>query len=86
MVVKDSLSDHVLYLGSSTTSGFCGFDFKHRRLTCSIGSLPNGGSATVTIQTIIRRNGDFDNKGTVTSHTKDPHTGDNSSQIRVHVH
>jgi uncharacterized repeat protein (TIGR01451 family) len=83
VVVKDTLSDRVLYLAASTTEGICSYDLEHRKLTCSIGSLGFGGTATVTIRAWIKKYDDFDNEGKVSSSTKDPKSENNSSKVRI---
>jgi uncharacterized repeat protein (TIGR01451 family) len=84
VTVKDDLNDRVSYLSASTTKGICLYDGgRHRRLTCSIGSLAAGEIATVTVQAKILKYDDFDNTAKISSSTADPNSGNNSSKFRV---
>jgi hypothetical protein len=81
--VKDTLNDRIAFLSASTTKGTCSYDLSHKRLTCTIGTLGVGGTATVTVQARVVKRDDFDNTGKISSSTPDPVGANNSSKFRV---
>jgi uncharacterized repeat protein (TIGR01451 family) len=65
VVVTDELDNQLEFVSFATTQGSC--DRRGRRITCELGTLLAGQSATVTIQVRPRREGTFANTATVTS-------------------
>jgi len=83
VTVNDTLNDRIAFLSASTTKGICSYDFGHKRLTCTIGTLGVGGTATVTIRARVLKRDDFDNTAKIFSSTPDPVGANSSSKFRV---
>jgi uncharacterized repeat protein (TIGR01451 family) len=74
----DQLPD-ATFLSATTSQGSSVFDRRAGRLTCSLGSLAAGSSATVTIVVSPPRAGTVTNAASVRSNELDPNSADNSS-------
>jgi uncharacterized repeat protein (TIGR01451 family) len=85
VTVRDVLVTGVSYAASTTTQGSCAYAAASRTVTCALGTLAPGASATVTIDTTVTRKGSgwIDNTATVSSSTSDPDPGDNSALARI---
>ena len=78
VTVTDTLPSTVTYLQSTTTQGSC--SEAGGSVTCLLGTMANGASATVTILTIPGQPGVISNTATVFSPDQtDPNTSNNSS-------
>jgi uncharacterized repeat protein (TIGR01451 family) len=56
------------------------------QISCAIGSVPVGGSASVSVEITPTAAGTFDDVATVTSATSDPSSADNSASASVRVY
>jgi hypothetical protein len=74
--VTDDLPAGLQYVSAVPSQGSCaGSD----PFTCSIGTLLNGASATITVQALVTATtGTITNSATVTSGTSDPNGGNNT--------
>jgi uncharacterized repeat protein (TIGR01451 family) len=78
VTVTDTLPSTVTYLQSTTTQGSC--SEAGGSVTCLLGTMANGGTATITILTIPGQPGVILNTATVfTADQTDPNTSNNSS-------
>jgi uncharacterized repeat protein (TIGR01451 family) len=85
VVVTDDLPKQIDFVSATTTSGTCQTPSgkgkgksKGGKVECNLGTLSNGGTATVTITTTASKSGDISNTASVTSDVTDPHTANNS--------
>ncbi|MCI0397753.1 MAG: pilus assembly protein [Chloroflexi bacterium] len=74
--VTDTLPPTVNFAGYSTTQGSC--SLSSGIVTCQLGTLANGASATITLNVIPTAQGSIFNQASVTSSTFDPNTANNS--------
>jgi uncharacterized repeat protein (TIGR01451 family) len=72
----DRLPDSVRFVSASSTAGSC--SAADGLVTCSLGTLSNGSSATVTIQVTARRAGTAVNTAEVRSLSPDSNPGNNT--------
>ncbi len=84
--VVDTLPNGVTYLSSSPSAGSC--SVASGTLTCALGSLPSGATATVGV--VVRVPPDSDatsvtNVARVTSTTSDPNPADNNASVSTAV-
>ncbi len=76
VVVTDTLPLTVTFASASASQGACsGTDI----ITCDLGTINNGGSATVTIVVTPTASGTFTNSACVASGVADPNTANNSA-------
>jgi len=81
VVVSDDLPKQLDFVSAATTSGTCQSPpgkGKGGKVDCNLGTLDNGGAATVTITTAASKPGDVSNTATVTSDVADPQASNNS--------
>ena len=81
VVVTDDLPKQVDFVSATTTSGTCQTPpgkGKGGKVDCNLGTLGNGGTATVTITTTASTAGDISNTASVTSDVADPQSANNS--------
>ena len=74
--VSDSLPSNVTLVSSAATQGSCSGT---SAVTCSLGTLANGGSATITITVTAGAVGTATNTASVSSDAPDPSTANNSA-------
>ena len=74
--LTDSLSGNVRFVSVSSTAGAC--SQADGMVTCSLGDIPSGGTATVTINVTARRTGTATNTAQVSSATPDPNPANNT--------
>lgn len=81
VVVTDPLPSQVDYVSSTTTAGNCvtGNGNQKNTVTCSLGTIPSGGSAVVTIIAKASKSGTASNTATVASTPADPNGINNTS-------
>jgi adhesin/invasin len=79
VVWTDQMQANTLYISSSTTQGACGF--ASGTVTCNIGSLPPGATATVSANFAPTDLTSFTNTVSVTSSTPDPNSANNSASV-----
>ena len=82
VTVTDALPAGATFVSSSTTVGSCSGT---ATVTCDLGALANGASATVTIVVRPGSAGQLSNTATVSSTTVDPVAGNNSSTVSTTV-
>lgn len=69
--VVDTLPNQVDYVSATTTQGTC--DRNGKKVTCAIGTLENGASATLKIKVKPQKDGQLTNSATVTTADADPY-------------
>jgi uncharacterized repeat protein (TIGR01451 family) len=74
--MTDSLPETVTFVSATPSQGSCNGT---TTVTCSLGSLSNGASATVTIVVTPTQAGSLSNTASVTSTEADPNTNNNSA-------
>ena len=82
VTVTDPLPAGVTFVSSSTTVGSCSGT---STVTCSLGSLANGASATITIVVTPTSSGPLSNTATVSTTSADSNAADNSSTATTTV-
>jgi len=75
VAVTDELPNHVDFISATPTQGSC--DRSGRNVTCELGTLANGATATVVIKVTPKRAGQFVNTATVSSPDTDPYAPNN---------
>jgi uncharacterized repeat protein (TIGR01451 family) len=81
VVVTDDLPKQIKFVSATASSGSCQSPpgkGKGGKVECNLGTLSNGGTATVTIRTTATKAGDISNTASVTSDITDPQTANNS--------
>jgi uncharacterized repeat protein (TIGR01451 family) len=78
VVVNDSLLAGLSFVSSSASQGTCSGT---STVSCNLGALANGASATVTIVVTPTQVGGVSNTATVTANESDPAAGNNSATI-----
>ena len=76
VVVTDTIPGSTTFVSASSSQGSCSGT---STVTCNLGTLTNGASATVTIVVIPTTTGSISNQASVTSSTTDPNTSDNTT-------
>ncbi len=76
VTATDTLPPAVTFASSSASQGTCSGT---GTVTCNLGTINNGGSATVTIVVTPTASGTFANTASVTSGVTDPNTANNSA-------
>jgi uncharacterized repeat protein (TIGR01451 family) len=74
---------YVAYQSASSSRGSC--SQSAGKVTCALGSLAVGGTASVTINVTAIRVGGTDNKATVKGNEGDPVGGNNSSSVHSDI-
>ena len=84
-IVRDPLpTGNVSYQSATTSQGTC--TQSAGTVTCNLGTLASGGSATVTIRvTATKQGGNVSNTATAQANETDPNTANNSSTARVRI-
>ncbi len=82
VTVTDTLPAGVTYVSATPSQGSCSGT---STVTCNLGTLANGASATVSIVVTPTTTGTKNNTASVTSSVTDPNTGDNSSTASTTV-
>jgi len=77
VTVTDTLPSSVTYLSSTSTLGTC--SEAGGIVSCLLGTMPNAGTATITILTIPGQPGVISNTATVTADQTDPSLANNTS-------
>ncbi|MCW2598924.1 MAG: hypothetical protein JWM02_753 [Frankiales bacterium] len=85
VVVSDPLPANVTYVSATATQGSCAP--LTGTVTCTLGTLATGGTATITIKVIptAAAVGTLTNTATVTSNETDPNSANNTSTVTVTV-
>jgi len=74
---------YVAYQSASSSQGSC--SQSAGKVTCALGSLSVGGTATATINVTAIRDGGVDNKATVKGNEGDPVGTNNSSPVHSNI-
>jgi uncharacterized repeat protein (TIGR01451 family) len=82
VTVVDVLPNGLAFLSSTSSVGSCS---SGPAVTCQLGTLTAGSSATVTIRARATQTGTFVNRATVTSPDPDTNLGNNAAQATVKV-
>jgi uncharacterized repeat protein (TIGR01451 family) len=77
VIVTDALPSAVTYLSATTTAGSC--SEANSTVTCLLGTMPNAGTATVTILTLAGMPSIVSNTATVSADQTDPNLNNNTS-------
>lgn len=80
--VTDPLPSTVTFVSSSTSQGIC---VGTTLLTCNVGTVANGGSATITVAVTAAAIGTATNTATVTSSAIDPNTANNTASASATI-
>ncbi|HZT61307.1 MAG TPA: MBG domain-containing protein [Pyrinomonadaceae bacterium] len=80
-VLTDVLPSLVTFTAASASQGACSYNSTTRAVTCNVGSIPAGSSATVQITVKPRDEGTLDDTATVTAGQWDPATGNSSASV-----
>jgi uncharacterized repeat protein (TIGR01451 family) len=67
------------FLSATSTQGTCGLSGS--TITCNLGNVPVGGTATITVNVVPTALGNFSNTVSVTSSTNDPNIANNSATL-----
>jgi len=73
--VNDDLPSQIDFVSATPSAGNC--DINGKKVTCSLGTIASGGSATVTIQVTPKKAGQLTNTASVASDVADPQTANN---------
>ena len=76
VTVSDDLPNQLDFVSATPTQGSC--ERKGKKVTCDLGALPNGASATVAIKVIPKRAGQIVNTATVSSADTDEYAVNNT--------
>ncbi len=77
VTVADAVPSVMTYLSSNTTQGSC--SEAGGTVTCLLGSMASGGTATISILTIPNTPGTYSNTATVVADQTDPNSANNTS-------
>jgi uncharacterized repeat protein (TIGR01451 family) len=80
VTVSDALAGQLAFVSATATQGSCSGT---RTVSCALGDLPSGSTATVTLTVTPRRTGSVANTATATSSTPDPDAGNNVAAATV---
>ena len=80
VTVTDTLPTQMAWVSATPSQGSCSGT---TTVTCSLGTINNGSSATITIVATATRAGTFSNTASVTATEFDPDSGNNSSTVPV---
>jgi len=82
VTLRDVLPTAMKFVSASSNQGTCSGT---TTVTCAIGPLANGGTASVSIVVKASARGTFTNTATVSTSTTDNNTSNNSSSVRTRV-
>jgi uncharacterized repeat protein (TIGR01451 family) len=80
VTVTDPLASSVDFGSAVPSQGAC--SAASGILTCALGTLENGGDATITVHVVAESAGRISNTASVSAVEPDPHTGDNHASAR----
>ncbi|HYE16327.1 MAG TPA: carboxypeptidase regulatory-like domain-containing protein [Pyrinomonadaceae bacterium] len=81
LTMVDQLPSQVTFNRATPSQGSCSFASATRTVTCDLGTLTPGSSATVVISVKARQEGTLNNTATFTSPQWDPATGNNTASV-----
>lgn len=85
VVVSDRLPAGVMYKSAASSQGSCSFSSATAEVSCAVGTLGEGSSATVSIVVVPTTKGTLTNTATVSSTTADANTANNSATATTTV-
>jgi uncharacterized repeat protein (TIGR01451 family) len=83
VVVTDDLPSQVDPVSATPSAGTC--DVMGKKVTCELGTVASGGSATVTIEVTTKKAGQITNTASVASDVEDPQTANNEDSVTTTV-
>jgi uncharacterized repeat protein (TIGR01451 family) len=84
VTLTDVLPGGTSFTAASTTAGTCAYNSGTKTVSCSIGTLTSGATATVTLDVAVNgKPKSVANTATVSSTATDPNTANNSSTVSV---
>jgi uncharacterized repeat protein (TIGR01451 family) len=83
VVVTDDLPSQVDPSSATPSTGTC--DVMGRKVTCELGTIAAGGSATVTIEVTTKKAGEIPNTAEVASAVEDPQAANNQDSVTTTV-
>jgi uncharacterized repeat protein (TIGR01451 family) len=86
VTVNDALPKNAGFGSATASQGTCALKPSKRLVTCSLGSIPSGGSAVVTIVVKPTSKGTILNTATVSAQEADPDGSNNSATATTTVH
>jgi hypothetical protein len=86
-MVVDNLPDGTQFVSVTESQGSCSFSTVsgHATVTCDLGTLASGATATVTIKVRPTATGSITNNASATSDTADPDDEDNDASATTRV-
>lgn len=81
VTVTDTLPSAVTHVSSTPSQGTCSYDSTNHKVTCNIGSITSGVSATVTIVVKTSTAGMIGNTASVSGSVTDPNTSNNTTPM-----
>jgi uncharacterized repeat protein (TIGR01451 family) len=83
VTLTDVLAGGSSFASVASTTGTCSYNSGSKTVSCALGTLASGATATVTLDVNVNNKPRLDNTASVTSTTGDPNTANNSSTVRV---
>jgi uncharacterized repeat protein (TIGR01451 family) len=83
VTVRDTLPGSVNFVSATSSQGSC--SQSNGVVTCTLGNIANGGSATITLVVTPTQAGTITNVATVTGNEPDPTPGDNTATLMTTV-
>jgi uncharacterized repeat protein (TIGR01451 family) len=82
----DSIPDkQASYQSVTSSQGTCALSGNGKKVTCSLGSLAKGASATITLKLTATKSGNSSNKVDVSGNESDPVGGNNSASVSLNI-
>jgi len=85
VTMTDVLPGGASFTAATSTTGSCSYNSGAKTVTCALGTLASGGTATVTLDVTVNNKPRLDNTASVSSTTNDPNTANNTSTVRVNL-
>jgi uncharacterized repeat protein (TIGR01451 family) len=79
----DTLPDKVAYQSAVASQGSC--SVSGRKVTCALGTLASGGSATITLKVTATKDGKANNQVTVSANESDPVGNNDSASVNTDI-
>ena len=86
VALTDVLPGGMNFTAASASAGTCAYNSGSKTVSCSIGTMTSGATATVTLDVSINgKPKSVANTATLSSTSMDPSTGNNSSTVSVNL-
>jgi hypothetical protein len=85
VTVTETLPKNAGFGSATASQGTCTLKPSKQQVTCSLGTIPNGGNATVTITVKPTAKGTIVNTATVSAQEADPNGANNSATATTTV-